>query len=74
MAIQMHFDAAAVGTAAEGARLELRITRVRARCGACGVQYLPEHHLTLCPSCGSLDGELLGETGLGIETIDMQGP
>ena len=71
-AIQMHFDAAAAGTPAEGARLELTITHVRARCGDCGAEYLPEHHLTLCTRCGSLDGELLGQTGLGIDAIDVQ--
>ncbi|TNE86451.1 MAG: hydrogenase maturation nickel metallochaperone HypA [Deltaproteobacteria bacterium] len=72
VAIQMHFDRAAAGTAAEGARLDLAITHVRARCADCGQEYLPEHHLTLCTHCGSLDGELLGKTGLGIDAIDVE--
>ena len=72
VAIQLHFDAAATGTPAEGARLELQITHVQARCTACGSRYLPEHHLTLCPECGSVDGELLGRTGLGVEAIDVE--
>jgi len=69
VAIQLHFDAAARGTAAEGARLALEITHVKARCHACGATYLPEHHLTLCPECGSTDGELLGKTGLGVTEL-----
>ena len=72
--IQLHFDAAAEGTAADGAELALRLTHVEARCLACDTRYPPEHHLTLCPACGSVDGELLGETGLGVDRIDVADP
>ena len=67
--LQLHFDAAAAGTPAEGARLELRLVHVGARCLGCAHEYLPEHHLTICPSCGSTEGELLGETGLGVDQV-----
>ena len=33
--------------------------------------YLPEHHLTLCTHCGSTEGTLLGQPGLGIDEIDV---
>ena len=66
-----HFAAHARGTAAEGASLELRLVHVRARCRACAVTYAPEHHLLLCPACGSAEGELLGSTGLGIESLQI---
>jgi hydrogenase nickel incorporation protein HypA/HybF len=33
--------------------------------------YRRDHHVVLCPACGSTDGELLGEIGLGIETIEV---
>jgi hydrogenase nickel incorporation protein HypA/HybF len=70
-AIEFHFGALAKGTAAESATLNLVLIHVAARCSACDKTYKPEHHLTLCPSCGSTDGELLGPTGFGLESIDV---
>jgi hydrogenase nickel incorporation protein HypA/HybF len=67
--LQLHFDDLATGTHAEGAELALRLSHVQARCNGCGEVYRPDHHVTLCPSCGSLDGTLLSETGLGIERL-----
>lgn len=71
--IRMHFERLAEGTPAQGAVLELELVHVRARCDACGHVYLPEHHLTLCPECGGVEGTLLDQTGLGIETMDVVG-
>jgi hydrogenase nickel incorporation protein HypA/HybF len=72
--LDFHFRAHAAGTAAADARLELRLEHVEARCGGCGARYRPEHHLLLCPSCGATGGELLGRTGLGIDSIDVEEP
>lgn len=71
-AIEFHFAALAPGTAAEGARLELEVTHVRARCKGCGEVYLPEHHLTLCPSCGGVEAQLLGPTGVGLDALEVE--
>jgi|CZKU01.1.fsa_nt_gi hydrogenase nickel incorporation protein HypA/HybF len=70
--IDFHFLALARGTAAEGARLELDRRRVDARCVACANIYTPEHHMTLCPVCDGTEAELLGPTGLCIESIDVE--
>jgi hydrogenase nickel incorporation protein HypA/HybF len=70
--IELHFRAHARETPAAAARLELELVRVEARCRACGATYLPEHHVLLCPRCGSTDGEELGETGLWIASIDLE--
>ncbi len=70
----MHFTGMAQGTAAEGAALELAVTHVAARCSACAHEYLPEHHLTLCPECGSPDGELLGRTGIVVDELVVVEP
>lgn len=67
----LHFAAVARGGPAEGADLELKLVHVEARCNACGGVYAPEHHLTLCPACGSTDGTVLGQTGLFIDRIDV---
>jgi hydrogenase nickel incorporation protein HypA/HybF len=72
--LAFHFAAHARGTAAEGARLALELVHVEARCTSCGRIYLPEHHLILCPACGSGEGDLLGETGLGLRTLEVDAP
>jgi len=69
--LELHFHAHAKGTAAAGARLEIELVHVEARCRACGATYHPEHHVVLCTRCGATDGELLGATGLWIESIDV---
>jgi hydrogenase nickel incorporation protein HypA/HybF len=71
IALELHFVAHARGTCAEGARLELSLTHVRARCLGCGHTYAPDHHVTLCPRCGAVEAELLGRTGFGIDTIEI---
>jgi hydrogenase nickel incorporation protein HypA/HybF len=71
--LAFHFAVRARGTIAEGARLELRLLHVEARCLACGGTYAPEHHLLLCPSCGSTEGEVLAPTGIAIETLEIDG-
>jgi hydrogenase nickel incorporation protein HypA/HybF len=68
--VTFHLAALAVGTVAEGARFELDIRRVEARCHACEATYQPEHHLLLCPVCGHAGADLLGETGVGVDAID----
>lgn len=72
-ALALHFAAHARGTVAEGARLELALIHVHAHCRTCGEDYLPSHHLLLCPRCGSTDGEQLGETGLRVDNIEVDG-
>jgi hydrogenase nickel incorporation protein HypA/HybF len=69
--VGFHFAALAAGTVAAGARLELDVRRVDAWCRACRATYRPDHHLVLCPACGSTDGELLGDTGIGIDAIEI---
>ena len=68
----LHFAAHARGTKAEGARLQLDLIHVEARCRACGRTYAPEHHLLLCPACGSWDGEQLRQTGLAVTSMDVE--
>lgn len=70
--LELHFRLHAENTVAAGASLELELTRVRASCRACTAHYEPEHHVTVCPECGSTDAELLGRTGLGIHSMDIE--
>jgi hydrogenase nickel incorporation protein HypA/HybF len=70
-AVEFHFAAHARGTPAEGARLDLAIEHVHARCRACGCVYPPDHHVTLCPQCGGVDADLLGQPGVRIDEVDV---
>jgi hydrogenase nickel incorporation protein HypA/HybF len=70
--LALHFAAHARGTKAEGAKLLLELIHVEARCRACGHTYAPEHHLLLCPACGSTDGEELRQTGLAVTSIEVE--
>ena len=70
--LAFHFAARARGTIAEGARLEIRLVHVEARCRACGAVYAPEHHLLLCAACGSTEADLLAPTGMAIEALEIE--
>jgi len=72
--LALHFEGLARGTIAEGARLELRLVHVEARCRACDQVFSPEHHLLVCPACDGTDAELLGSTGLGIDVLEVEDP
>jgi hydrogenase nickel incorporation protein HypA/HybF len=71
--ITFHFQALARGTIAEDADLDLVVRHVEARCTSCAAVFLPDHHVLVCPRCGSTDGELLGRVGILIESIDVEG-
>lgn len=71
-AIVFHFQAFARGTVAEGAKLELTTLWLEADCAQCGKRYKPDHHVLLCPHCGSIEGNVLGEPGLRIEAIEVE--
>jgi hydrogenase nickel incorporation protein HypA/HybF len=68
--LAFHFAAHARGTIADGARLEIERTIVRARCRACGARFEPDHHVAIC-GCGG-QGDLEGPVGVAIEEIDVE--
>jgi hydrogenase nickel incorporation protein HypA/HybF len=71
-AIAFHFEAQARGTPAEGAHLELALRRIDAQCRACARVYQPDHHMLICPFCGHAESELLGHSGLGVYSMDVE--
>ena len=70
--LALHFAVAAAGTAAAGARLELEVVHVAARCRECAHVFRPEHHVLACPECAAADAEPLGRVGLGIDAIEVE--
>lgn len=70
-AIVFHFRAHAKGTIAEDAHLELKTAWIEASCRQCKEIYKPDHHVLLCPHCGSTEADLLGEPGLRIDSMEV---
>ena len=67
-----HFALNAASTIASGARIEVQVEAVSARCSKCAEIFRPDHHLMLCPRCGSSEASMLGRTGIGIDAIDIE--
>ena len=70
--LALHFASHARGTSAEGARLDLEVIRVSARCARCRGVYAPELYVLLCPDCGSTEGECLVEPGICVDTAIVE--
>jgi len=72
--LAFHFRAHALGTVAAEAELFFELRHLSARCTACSHVFLPDHHVRLCPACGSASTVLDGETGVRIGSIDVEEP
>ena len=69
-ALEMAFEAAAEGTVAEGARLNIEEVATRARCGECGRQYTPTVASYVCPACGKAIPEILSGKGIILKSLE----
>jgi hydrogenase nickel incorporation protein HypA/HybF len=69
-ALSFCFDACATGTAAEGARLELREAAGRARCEACGREFAIDTPYGEC-SCGSRHVAIVAGQGLLVKEVEI---
>jgi hydrogenase nickel incorporation protein HypA/HybF len=70
-AIAFCFEAAAHGTAVEGAALEIRVIEGRARCGACEREFAVASVLTRCV-CGGRRLSYLAGQELKIKTMELE--
>ena len=58
--LQFCLEATAKGTIAEGARIELELTGITAKCRECALVFPVEDHSPICPHCGDGNPEILG--------------
>lgn len=66
-----YFDMLAPGTLAEGARLNVRRTKMTFHCPNCAADYTPDGLNFECPGCGAI-GQATGEgSELLVETIEI---
>lgn len=70
--IEFCFRVLAQGTPAEGAQLAIERTRVRFRCGSCGLEYSPMDGKFHCPGCSTGVGDLIGGRELFVDSIEVQ--
>jgi hydrogenase nickel incorporation protein HypA/HybF len=71
--VQMGFQLAAAGTAAEGAELDLVLDPMTVRCNECGHSGVVADHLSMvaCSHCLSVDIELNGRDEAVLESVTL---
>jgi hydrogenase nickel incorporation protein HypA/HybF len=72
-AFDQSFAVAAMGTVAADAVAELVMLPVRSRCSACRAGWEGDEVPVACPSCGSVQVELVGGDELVLESIEYRG-
>ncbi len=72
-AFDQSFAVAAMGTVAADAVAELVLLPVRARCSACDAAWECDEVAFVCPTCGSVQVELIGGDELMLESIEYRG-
>jgi hydrogenase nickel incorporation protein HypA/HybF len=70
-AITFCFETVAQGTALEGATLEIRQIEGRARCNACGLEFVADTLFTPC-ACGSRQFKRLQGEELNIKCMELE--
>ncbi|OGV70301.1 MAG: hydrogenase maturation nickel metallochaperone HypA [Lentisphaerae bacterium RIFOXYA12_64_32] len=70
-ALQLAFEAAAKGTLAEGAELDVREVAADAVCRRCQRCYQPSVTDYQCPGCGAADPKIVAGRGVVIRTVDL---
>jgi len=69
-ALQFAFEALTPDTMAEGATLFIEMVPARSACHDCGLEYDHDRFEMLCPTCGSLNVELLRGREMSIDSIE----
>jgi hydrogenase nickel incorporation protein HypA/HybF len=66
------FAAAAKGTPAEGAVLELLVEKLAARCAQCGGAFEPKPLVLACPACGSAELTITAGQQVRLDRVEAQ--
>jgi hydrogenase nickel incorporation protein HypA/HybF len=69
-AFTQSFELAAVGSVAEGARVEVMIVPARCRCLACGQEFGTDTAVPACPACGTVSVKHIEGDELVLELIE----
>jgi hydrogenase nickel incorporation protein HypA/HybF len=72
-AMRFCFELVTAGTPLDGAALEIEQPEPRARCRACGEDFVPADLILLC-GCGSADVEVLAGRELAVASVVLAEP
>jgi hydrogenase nickel incorporation protein HypA/HybF len=73
--VKLHFETVARGTPLEGAALDLVEVPVRVKCHTCeGEEALEDHHLLLCPRCGSPNVRITAGNQVLVDAVELEAP
>ncbi len=72
-ALELAWQVACEGTAAEGARITITETPLAARCRSCGRTFEPTIDDYLCPDCNEADVEILAGNDIVLKTVTCRG-
>lgn len=64
------FEAAAKGTIADSAALEMEFVPIKIHCNECGNEFIVKNHTYVCEQCGSTDLSVLEGQELIIKNIE----
>jgi hydrogenase nickel incorporation protein HypA/HybF len=70
--VQFYWDIIAKGTPAEGARLHFRRIAAELKCRDCGQQFDLEGDSFACPTCNSMNVEVVGGDAFLLESIEVE--
>lgn len=72
-AIQMYWDIISADTIAVGATLHFERIPAEVSCPDCGTTYPLNTRDFICPTCGSVQGEIIAGDELYVKSIDVMG-
>ena len=70
--LQFCLEAAAQGTIADEARIEVELMDTAAKCLKCGLIFPVEAYLPLCPRCGNENPEMIADEELPRITLELR--
>jgi hydrogenase nickel incorporation protein HypA/HybF len=64
------FDKVAKGTIADGAKIELHLSPLKAKCKNCGREFTGKENMLACSACGSKSLEIISGNELKIAALE----
>lgn len=69
--VNFYFDMLSKDTVAEGAQLNFRKVKFKAKCSDCGKKFKPEDYDITCPKCKGSNTEIIAGREFQVESIEI---
>jgi len=70
--LEMAFNTFKEGTVAQGAEFVIEVEKLKIRCKDCKTESEKEEINALCPSCGSLNTEIIGGEDMLLKSLELE--